>query len=124
MNPAILDDIAAIKALDSQNMRASLELLHEQMKSIYFEAAQLTIPARYQRAKKIVVCGMGGSTLPAHIIKTVYAGNLAVPFEIVNGYHLPAYVGKDTLVIASSYSGTTEEAISGATEARKRGALL
>ena len=35
-----------------------------------------------------------------------------VPMEVVRGYDLPAWVGQDTLVVASSYSGATEETIS------------
>jgi glucose/mannose-6-phosphate isomerase len=37
-------------------------------------------------------------------------------------YGLPAYVGRDSLVIISSYSGNTEETLSSFDEARKRGA--
>src|SRR5205814_501203 len=39
-------------------------------------------------------------------------------------YGLPAYVGRDSLVIASSYSGNTEETLSSFEEARKRGAKI
>lgn len=124
MNTAILDDIEAIKALDSQNMLASLELLAEQMKSVFFEAEPLKFSAAYKKARHIVVCGMGGSTLASHVIKTLYTHELTVPMEIVNGYMLPKYVGKQTLVIVSSYSGTTEEAVVLLNEARKRKALI
>ncbi len=67
---------------------------------------------------------MGGSTLGSDVIRSSCFGTLKVPFTIVNGYHLPAYVDKSTLVILSSYSGTTEEVLSAAAEARKRGALI
>jgi glucose/mannose-6-phosphate isomerase len=124
MNPAILDDISAIKALDSQNMLASLELLPEQMKTVAAEALSVKIPANFSKARQIVICGMGGSTLASHVIKNVYFETLAVPLEIVNGYELPHYVGKDTLVLVSSYSGTTEEAVTALGEARKRQAKI
>lgn len=124
MNPSILDSIEEIKELDSQNMLASIELLSEQMKSVFVEAQAVKIPASYAKAKQIVVCGMGGSALASHAIKTLFASKLSVPFEIINGYALPAYVGKQTLVLVSSYSGTTEEALSCFTLARKKKALL
>lgn len=124
MNSAILDDISAIKALDSLNMLASLELLAEQMKSVLSEAEPLKLPSSYKKAKQVVVCGMGGSTLASHVIKVLYTNELAVPFEIVNGYTLPKYVGKQTLVLVSSYSGTTEEAVTLLLEARKRKAMV
>ena len=43
-----------------------------------------------------------------------------LPVEVVRGYDLPAWVGPSTLVIASSYSGTTEETISAFGQAAER----
>ncbi len=120
MNPIILDDISAIKALDTQNMLASLELLPEQMRAIAHEAETLRLSARHKKARHIVVCGMGGSTLASHVIKALYSDVLPVPLEIINGYDLPRYVGKDTAVMVTSYSGTTEEAIACFKDAVKR----
>lgn len=60
----------------------------------------------------IVLAGMGGSALAANIIKNWLYDNLATPFEIVRGYNLPDYISPDSLVIISSYSGNTEEALS------------
>lgn len=60
----------------------------------------------------IVLAGMGGSALAANIIKNWLYDNLMVPFEVVRGYNLPDYIGPDTLVVISSYSGNTEEALS------------
>ena len=72
----------------------------------------------------IVITGMGGSTLGAHFILSVFAQNLKLPIVIVNDYHLPAWVNKNTLVIASSYSGNTEETISTFNESVSRGAVV
>ena len=70
--------------------------------------------------KNIVVCGMGGSALPANLLRT-YCNSLLKtnsdhkPFGIfINRYYsLPreSYM-PNTLNIISSYSGTTEETIS------------
>ncbi len=67
---------------------------------------------------------MGGSTLGSDVIRSVFSGLLRTPFTIINGYHIPAQVDRRTLVILSSYSGTTEEVLSAAAEAKKRGALV
>lgn len=61
--------------------------------------------------KQVVIAGMGGSALAADLAKVLLAQTLNVPFEVVKGYALPAYVGRDTLFIASSHSGNTEETI-------------
>lgn len=107
-----LDDIQKIKTLDSKNMLGSLELLGAQISEVGAVFQNLELPESYKNCTNIVVAGMGGSALGAHIIKTVFAKNLAVPVEITNHYELPAYVSKETLVVVSSYSGTTEEALS------------
>jgi glucose/mannose-6-phosphate isomerase len=60
---------------------------------------------------------MGGSVLASYIIKNLYKSELRVPFEVVSHYDLPSYVGNDSLVILSSYSGTTEEVIAAAEQA-------
>lgn len=70
----------------------------------------------------VVVAGMGGSALYAMFVRT-WPG-VRVPFELVRDYDLPPYVGKDTLFIASSYSGNTEETLSALAQAEQRGAHI
>lgn len=70
----------------------------------------------------VVYAGMGGSALAALLIGAW--PKTTVPFEVVRGYELPAYVSERTLVIAASYSGNTEETIAAFTEAQQRGAQL
>lgn len=123
-NKAILDDIKKIKDMDSKNMLGSLELLGEQMREIYKLGENLKLPISYEKANKILVVGMGGSETNWHVIKTLFSKEIAVPLEILNDYHIPAWVDKNTLVIGSSYSGSTEETINAVKEAKERGAKL
>ena len=71
---------------------------------------------------QIVVTGMGGSGMAAGMAKDWL--DLELPFEVVKGYDLPAYVGRESLVVASSYSGNTEETLSAAHQAIDRGATV
>jgi glucose/mannose-6-phosphate isomerase len=73
---------------------------------------------------KIVVAGMGGSALAALLLKTWLESELRVPIEVVRDYTLPAYVDANTLVIASSYSGNTEETVSCFAQAREKNAQI
>lgn len=75
-----------------------------------------------QPIENIVWAGMGGSALPA-VIASQWPG-LNVPFEIVRDYALPEYVNEHTLVIASSYSGNTEETISALYSAESKKAQI
>ena len=63
---------------------------------------------------------MGGSAIGGDLVAGIWSDRLTVPLEVVRGYDLPAWVGRDTLVIASSKSGGTEETISALTAALER----
>lgn len=72
----------------------------------------------------VVVCGMGGSAIGGDLVRALCETEAPVPFAVVRGYELPAWVGEKTLVVASSYSGGTEETLSCFGEAQKRGARV
>lgn len=61
--------------------------------------------------RNIVVCGMGGSGIGGKIIGQWFSDQLRIPFTSIQDYKLPAFVDKHSLVIASSYSGNTEETL-------------
>lgn len=119
-----LDRAASYRSQPRQLVLSSLRLFSEQCARGFKGARAVKFPTRYRAAKNIVVCGMGGSALGSDVIRSACFGSLRVPFTIVNGYHLPAFVDRSTLVILSSYSGTTEEVLSAAAEAKKRGAMV
>lgn len=73
---------------------------------------------------RIVVAGMGGSALAALLVKSWLGGEFSVPFEVIRTYDLPAYVDYNTLVIASSYSGNTEETLAALKAAQDRSAQV
>jgi glucose/mannose-6-phosphate isomerase len=62
------------------------------------------------RPDGVVVCGMGGSAIGADILRACLP-EWPLPYEVVRGYELPAWVGSRTLVLACSYSGNTEETL-------------
>lgn len=66
----------------------------------------------------IVVAGMGGSALGAGLVKNWL--RIDRPFEVVRRYNLPTFVNHKTLVVVSSYSGNTEEALSCLEEAEAK----
>lgn len=73
---------------------------------------------RLKKFSRAVVLGMGGSHLAASLLRITHP---ELPLIIHSDYGLPPLWGKnpsDTLVIASSYSGNTEEVLSGYQHAR------
>lgn len=119
-----LNDIKAIKGLDKANMLSSIEAFPDQCQQAWEEATKVSIPESYKKIKNIVVSGMGGSALGAHVIKSLYSKEMAVPLEIINNYHLPFYINEESLVILSSYSGSTEETLATAWEAKEKKAKI
>jgi glucose/mannose-6-phosphate isomerase len=118
---SILDSREKIKELDKSNLLASVEALPDQILDAIVQTKDIAVPDTYKTIKNVVVSGMGGSVLGAYVIKALFKESLSVPFEIVSHYQLPAYVGADTLLLLSSYSGTTEETLATAKEAQARG---
>src|SRR5688572_28650018 len=73
------------------------------------------------RPRAVVVCGMGGSGIAGDVLAAVAGPGSPVPVVTHRGYGLPGWVGAADLVVAVSCSGTTEETLSAAEEAVRRG---
>lgn len=106
----VLDSQTAIAKLDQSNMLGSIEALHQQVEQAWQETQDIEFH-QSTAIKQVVICGMGGSALGADVIKHLYKDQLPVPIDIIRNYTLPKYVSKETLIILSSYSGTTEEVV-------------
>ncbi|MBW3538366.1 bifunctional phosphoglucose/phosphomannose isomerase [Candidatus Parcubacteria bacterium] len=74
--------------------------------------------------QNIVVAGMGGSALGAEFLRSWAGDRLPLPLVITRDYALPAFVNAKSLVIVSSYSGNTEEALSALEAAKTSGARI
>ena len=92
------------------------------------EALQIALKKTYAKPKheikNIVVCGMGGSGIGGQLVQKWVENELTVPMIGVHAYALPNFVNENTLVIASSYSGNTEETLSCVEEAIEKKALI
>lgn len=74
--------------------------------------------------ENVIICGLGGSGIGGVIASQVIENYSNIPVIVHNTYSLPKFVGENTLVIISSYSGDTEETISSLEEALKRNAEI
>lgn len=118
------NDLEAIKKIDPQDTLGSTELAVKQFESAWKEVQSLLITDNYSSVKAVVFCGMGASIYGALVVKALEGANFAYPTEIVTDYHLPAYIDDNTLVVLTSYSGSTEEVLSCAKEAKEMGAKM
>jgi len=69
----------------------------------------------------VVICGLGGSGIGGDVLAELLRPEIGVPIIVNKGYTLPAFVNKTTLLILCSYSGNTEETLSCARAAIKKG---
>jgi glucose/mannose-6-phosphate isomerase len=72
--------------------------------------------------QNVLITGLGGSGIGGTIVAELMSGSCTVPVTVNKNYHLPAFVNENTLVIANSYSGNTEETLAALDEALQRGA--
>ncbi|MCB9190171.1 MAG: bifunctional phosphoglucose/phosphomannose isomerase [Flavobacteriales bacterium] len=72
----------------------------------------------------VLISGLGGSGIGGTIAAEVVASEAHVPIVTNNGYFIPNFVSINTLFLACSYSGNTEETISAAKLAHEEGAKI
>jgi glucose/mannose-6-phosphate isomerase len=109
----VLDDLKMIHERDAQDMLGLAEK----------QTGQLTHEIELKGdVYNVVYSAMGGSALPALFVRAWQ--DLAEPFELVRGYDIPSYVDGDTLFIAASFSGNTEETLSAIAQAEEKGAQI
>jgi len=121
---SILDSREKINAIDKTGLLSSVESLPDQIQDAWEQTQNLVFPDTFPNISNIIVSGMGGSSLGAQVIKRLFKDELSVPIEIYPHYHLPGYAGKNSLVILSSYSGTTEETLAAAENALQVGSKI
>ena len=113
----MLDDLKYIHQHDPSDALGIAEKQWQQLQQTYQVATQ---PKKAIR--NIVVAGMGGSAWPMYYLKTW--PTVSVPMEVVGDYKIPSYVNDETLFIASSYSGNTEEVLACLELAEKTSATI
>lgn len=124
MLKSALDNSRVFEELDKRDLYSSITKISLQFESGWHEGHFLNLDFEPDKIRHIVFAGMGGSNLAGKIIHSLSPFLLTVPFEVVSNYRLPSYVGKNTLVIISSYSGNTQETLSCGQDAKNRNAKI
>jgi bifunctional phosphoglucose/phosphomannose isomerase len=117
----MLDDVNVIKQYDPGDVLGAVLNIPEQAT---YEALVHEGANQRRDFKNIVIAGMGGSALAADMVRVLTTGWLHIPLVVVKGYGLPGFVGEETLVIAVSHSGNTEETLSCYQQALEKRACL
>jgi glucose/mannose-6-phosphate isomerase len=119
-----LDGLPEMRKLDPQNMLAEIDNLPNQLAQAWALGQTLPLP-NYSGITRVVISGMGGSAIGADLLASYAADQCSVPVIVHRDYGLPAFaIGKETLFIASSHSGNTEETLTSFDFAEQRGCSL
>lgn len=110
----ILDNPSALRRLDSLDSLKATEEYHSQFARGLDLAQSFELPACFAKDyDEILVLGTGGgSSIAGALLTSLFFQHLRQPVIINQGYNLPAFADEDTLVIALSHSGNTEEILS------------
>jgi glucose/mannose-6-phosphate isomerase len=115
-----LDIPEEVKKVDVDNEYSSIPDFPKQVQHAWDDTKNIVVPDDYKSVTNLVMCGMGGSGLAGRVIESVYKTELKIPLTRVNDYNLPEFVNENSLVICSSYSGTTEETLENIKQAKAK----
>jgi glucose/mannose-6-phosphate isomerase len=120
-----LDDLNAIARLDSEDVLGAVERFADQCREGWEIGLVTAGLPNADGVDSVVVLGMGGSGVSGDVVQAVVEPRLLIPMRTIKGYGpLPEWVGRNTLVFAVSYSGSTEETVSALEEALQRGSRV
>jgi glucose/mannose-6-phosphate isomerase len=112
-----LDDVSVYGQIDLADMRGQIRSLPKQCHTAWHGAMEFDLPSDYRDVDKVVILGMGGSAIGGDLVRSLVSEGGKTIISVNRDYDLPSFVDDRTLVIASSYSGNTEETLSAFTQA-------
>lgn len=109
---------------DSSNYKKFLERFAEDIRKAYSQDVRNIVSNINKKPNmRVILCGMGGSSIAGQLMQS-YIDPVELTMESVHNYSIPGKLTKDDLVIITSYSGNTEEAISCYRQVRREGCQL
>ncbi|MFA5316620.1 MAG: bifunctional phosphoglucose/phosphomannose isomerase, partial [Dehalococcoidales bacterium] len=114
-----LDNLTIYHHLDKSGMFDRLDEMPAQCRRAWQTAREFELPEDFASVKQVVILGMGGSAIGGDLLNSLAGSQARLPIIICREYDLPGFVNEETLVIASSHSGNTEETLNAFQQALK-----
>jgi glucose/mannose-6-phosphate isomerase len=114
-------DATACAAVDSTGQIGEALGLSEHLRDALWRVDSAAI-APVDAHGGLIVAGMGGSSVGGRLAAGALGPRLQRPLALAMGYDIPAWIGRETLVLCSSYSGATEETLATYDAAKAAGA--
>ena len=106
--------------LDQSDMRGAIAKFPNQIKKSFSIMSTWKARLEYRNIENIMVLGMGGSAIGGDVARVLAQNANSAPIIINRSYNIPEWVGSNTLILACSYSGGTEETLSAFAQCRER----
>ncbi|MPZ13171.1 MAG: bifunctional phosphoglucose/phosphomannose isomerase [Chloroflexi bacterium] len=119
-----LDAPRRFRTVDRTGALGRILGLPDQLRAAWSLGQSMHLPSEYSDASDIVICGMGGSAIGGDLARAIVEPEARVPLAVVRGYDLPGFVSPSSLVVLSSFSGTTEETLAAGDRALEVGARV
>ena len=117
-------NVEDIRRIDESGMYDLVKSFPEQWREGRQLAEAVEIDISIASKNQMVVVGMGGSAIAGDIVRCFAIDQSPIPISVVRNYELPASVDENSIVIASSFSGNTEETLSAFEVALERNATI
>lgn len=105
-------------------MESLIAGFNDQLKEALAIGQNASLTPSQKPIENVLITGLGGSGIGGTIIKDWLSDSCQAPIIVNKGYGVPGFVNENTLVIASSYSGNTEETLSATEKAIAKGAQI
>ena len=121
---SFLDNPETYANLDPTGFGKRVGGLPQQCLRAWEQGLKFSLPNDYGDVRNVVVVGVGGSAIGGDLLGDLVSVEKSPLVTVCRDYDTPPYLGSDSLVIASSYSGNTEETLAATHEAIQRGAKV
>lgn len=113
-----LDRQQTYRQFDPSGMLQHIHDMSKMCHKAWYNALEFSLLPEYRQVNKVVILGMGGSAIGGDFISRLSTLEAGTPIQVCREYS-PPHLDPHTLVIASSYSGNTEETLTAFTESLK-----
>jgi len=113
-----------INKVDSGNMWGLISSFPNHWNEVMKLTEDITLNIDSAKIRNICFAGMGGSAIGADLIRAYSLKSCPHPVQVNRHYEVPNYINEETLFIACSFSGNTEETLTALSSALEKGAQV
>ncbi|UCD92722.1 MAG: bifunctional phosphoglucose/phosphomannose isomerase [Methanobacteriota archaeon] len=118
----MLDNPEKIHSVDKSNMLGVISSLPTQIERSKVLVTGMNVP--HFNPSTVIISGMGGSSVGGELVRDWLSNQVNIPIMVNRNSGLPRYADRNTLAIMVSYSGNTNETLSCARHAWRKGCQI